>query len=246
MLRTSPSSTSYVLPSSRCCPRRAASACEPAVEQLVPADHLATDEASRDVGVDRPGRVERRLPAAQRPGPRLLLAGREERDQVERVGQPSHDLVERRRPVPERGRLLVGQLGQLRLELEVDPARPVDDLDQSASSSAARAPRGRLARVVAQRAAAVEVREHRPQVVDLLPQRRVARLRLLLDPLEPPLDVVAVGDEQLELRASRGRPPGPRRRRSRPRRRAARRPGGGSRAAAAPSRARRRPGSRRA
>ena len=37
-----------------------------------------------------------------------------------------------------------------------------------------------------------------PQLLDLDAELRVARLRLLLDPLEPPLDVVAVGDEQLE------------------------------------------------
>ncbi len=35
--------------------------------------------------------------------------------------------------------------------------------------------------------------------VDLLAKGGVARLRLLLHALEPPLDVVAVGDEQLEL-----------------------------------------------
>ena len=34
---------------------------------------------------------------------------------------------------------------------------------------------------------------------DLRPQRRVARLRLLRDALEPTLDVVAIRDEQLEL-----------------------------------------------
>ena len=37
---------------------------------------------------------------------------------------------------------------------------------------------------------------------------RLARLRLLRDPLLAPLDVVAVGDEQLEPRGSRGRPRG--------------------------------------
>ena len=42
-------------------------------------------------------RLERGLAVAQRPGARLLLAGREERDQAERVLEPPHDLVERRR-----------------------------------------------------------------------------------------------------------------------------------------------------
>ena len=52
---------------------------------------------------------------------------------------------------------------------------------------------------VGQRVARVEVGEDPAQLVDLLAQRRVAGLRLLLDALQPPLHVVAVGDEQLEL-----------------------------------------------
>ena len=100
------------------------------IEQVVPADHLAADEAARDVRVDRAAGLERGLAVAQRPGSRLLLAGGEERDQAEGVLEPPHDLVERRRAVAERGRLLVGELGQLRLELAVDPGGPVDDRDQ--------------------------------------------------------------------------------------------------------------------
>ena len=92
---------------------------------------LAADEPARDVGVDRLGRIERRLAVAQRPGARLLLAGREERDQVERVAQAPRDLVERARAaVAVRGGLLVRQLGELGLELQVDAARPVLDGDQ--------------------------------------------------------------------------------------------------------------------
>src|SRR5207302_390295 len=45
----------------------------------------------------------------------------------------------------------------------------------------------------------VEVREQAFEIVRLPLQLRVARLRLLPDALEPPLDVIAVGDEQLEL-----------------------------------------------
>src|SRR5207253_9045187 len=63
--------------------------------EIVPAHHLAADEAARDVRVDRLGGVERRLALPQRPRPRLLLAGSEERDQVERLGEPAHDLAER-------------------------------------------------------------------------------------------------------------------------------------------------------
>ena len=66
------------------------------LDEVAPVDDLAADEAARDVGVDRTGRVERRLAVPQRPGARVLLAGREERDQVERACQPARDLVERR------------------------------------------------------------------------------------------------------------------------------------------------------
>src|ERR671922_2221348 len=47
--------------------------------------------------------------------------------------------------------------------------------------------------------ARVEVREQAVELLDLAFQLRVAGLRLLGDALEPALDVVAVGDEQLEL-----------------------------------------------
>src|SRR5207253_3942009 len=68
-------------------------------DEIVPPQHLDADEAARDVGVDRGRRVERRLAAAKRPGPGLLLAGREERDQVERLGEPARHLAERGGPV---------------------------------------------------------------------------------------------------------------------------------------------------
>ena len=147
-------------------------------------------------------------PVAQRPRSRLLLAGGEERDQVERVAQPADDLLERRgAAVAERGRLLLVELRQLRLEREVDPARAVLDREQRLRRQ--RLELGRqLARVVGERRSRVDVREHLAELLDLGAQLRVARLRLLLDPLDPPLDVVAVGDEQLELERSRGRAPG--------------------------------------
>ena len=95
-------------------------------------------------------------------------------------------------------RVRLGHLRELRLQLQVDPARPV--LDRQQRLRGQRLELGRqLAREVAQRVARIEVGEQRLQLLDLLAQPRVARLRLLLDPLQPPLDVVAVGDEQLEL-----------------------------------------------
>src|SRR3954453_21733867 len=42
-------------------------------DEIVPAHHLAADEAARDIGVDRLSRVERGLATPERPGPCLLL-----------------------------------------------------------------------------------------------------------------------------------------------------------------------------
>ncbi len=209
------------------------------LDEVAPVDDLAADEASRDVRVDRAGRIESGLAVAQRPGAGVLLARREERDQVERLREPAGDLLEcRLAPVAERSRLLVGQLGELGLELQVDSRRAVDDREQRLGRQ-----RLELARQLA-----LVVRERRRrrrrarapslELLDLAAKLRVARLRLLLDPLEPSLDVVAVGDEQLELErleivVGRRQP-----RRSRAARRAARRPAAGSRAARRPSRAR--------
>jgi hypothetical protein len=41
--------------------------------------------------------------------------------------------------------------------------------------------------------------KHLAQLIDLGAQLQVTRLRLLLDALEPPLDVITVGYQQLEL-----------------------------------------------
>src|SRR6476646_10721857 len=52
--------------------------------------------------------------------------------------------------------------------------------------------------VVSDRAARLDVGEQSLERDDLVPELRVTGLRLLAHALEPPLDVVAVGDEQLE------------------------------------------------
>src|SRR6478735_4191074 len=168
------------------------------VEEIPGRDHLAADEPARDVRVDRRCRVERGLAVAERPRARLLLARGEERNQAERVLQPPHDLVERRRPVAELGGLLVRELGELRLQLAVDAARPVLDRKQRLRRQRIEL-RRQLARPVCERVAGIEVREESGQRLGLAAFPCVARLRLLLHPLVATLDVVAVGDEQLEL-----------------------------------------------
>ena len=146
--------------------------------------------------------------------------------------EPPRDVVERRlAAVAVRGRLLVGKLGELGLELQVDAARAVHDRDQRLRRQRLELA-GQAPRVVGERR-----RPHRRAPGSFRSSSTSARsfavagLRLLLDPLEPTLDVVAVGDEQLELERlevvvrRRVRP------RSRGARRAARRPAEGSRAA---------------
>ena len=100
------------------------------IEQVLRRDHLAADEAARDVGVDRRRRLERGLAPPERPRARLLLARGEERDQPERLLELADDLVERGRPVAELRRLLLRELGELRLELAVDPPGPVLDREE--------------------------------------------------------------------------------------------------------------------
>ena len=143
--------------------------------------------------------------AAQRPGARLLLAGGEERDQVERVARaaarPPRAPRRRRRgrrPPPRR----VSSASSASSARSIPPgpfSTASSGLVVSGSSSA-----GQLARI-ARRAAcrpSTAARTSRSSL-DLGAQLRVARLRLLVDPLEPRLDVVAVGDEQLELERPR-------------------------------------------
>ncbi len=53
--------------------------------------------------------------------------------------------------------------------------------------------------IVPQRVSVAEVDEQRAQVLRLLPERGIAGLGLLLDSFQPPLDVLVVGDEELQL-----------------------------------------------
>src|SRR5262249_12722707 len=130
------------------------------LDQVVPVDHLAADEAARDVRVDRLGRVERRLALPERPRSRLLLARGEERDQRERVPQAAYDLVERgRAAVAERRGLLLREFGELGLEREVDPARAVLEGEQRLRGQRLEL-RRQLAAVVGERRARIDVRQH--------------------------------------------------------------------------------------
>jgi hypothetical protein len=97
------------------------------VDQVAPGDHLAADEAARDVGVDLARGFERGTAAAQRPRARLGRADREEGDQSERLLEPLGHLLERGRAVAEGSGFLLGQLAELALEQKVDSARAVLD-----------------------------------------------------------------------------------------------------------------------
>ena len=213
--------------------------------QVVPADHLAADEAARDVASGSCAAASSAVPAArERPRPRLLVARREERDQVQRLEEPPHDLA--RAPTRPRGTRPPPPRAAPRARPRASGrSRPARSRPRSAASSSAA--RARAAARAATRRALAPPRgapASRSSSLDLGAELRVAGLRLLRDPLEPPLDVVAVGDEQLEPQrleviVGDARPPS-----TRPARPAARRPAAGSRAARRRSPARRRRGSR--
>src|SRR5205807_8812083 len=95
------------------------------------------------------------------------------------------------------GRLVGRQLAELRLELQIDPARAVLNGEERLRRQRLEL-RRQLALPLLERPARLQVREEPLELRRLAPQRRVARLRLLAHPLEAPLDMVAVGDEQLE------------------------------------------------
>ena len=90
-------------------------------DEVVPADHLAADEAMRDVGVDRGRGGQRRLAAAQCPRPRSFPPAVKNvitsSVSARRSQRPCRSADRRWRPPPP------PQLGQLRLQLEVDPVR---------------------------------------------------------------------------------------------------------------------------
>ena len=129
-LRTSPSWTTYSLPSRRCRPRRAASARLPAStrsRQLITSQRM---KPAGDVGVNCRGGIESCRALLERPRARLRVAAGEEGEEPDGLEEPRQDGVEARRPVAELGRLLRRQLGELGLELEVEPSGPVDHSDQ--------------------------------------------------------------------------------------------------------------------
>src|SRR5436853_6060794 len=147
--------------------------------------------------MDRRGRLERGPAAPQGPRARLLVAGGEEADQVERLEQPPHDLVQSGRAFAERGRLLRRQLAKLGLELQVDPTGAVLEREERLRRQRLELLR-QLALPLLERPAFLEVPEKPLELPDLTSQGRVARLRLLPNALEPPLDVVAISVEALE------------------------------------------------
>ena len=168
-------------------------------DEIVPANHLGPDEPARDVAVDRLGGVERRFTLVQRPRARLLVARGEEGDQVERLDQTAHNGAERGLTFPKRGRFLVGQLGELGLELEIDPTRPVDDLHDRLDRQQLELRRDLdVGPQLAHRLEVLEMRRQLLEVLHLGAKLRVARLRLLRHTLEPALNVIPVGGEQLE------------------------------------------------
>src|SRR5215210_5523743 len=141
--------------------------------QIVPTDHFAADETACNVGVDRGGRLERVLPLPQGPRTRLLVPRGEEADQTELGAQAPHYFLERRSTFPENRGLIVGQLRELRLELEIDTARPVLDSQQRLRRQRLEL-FGQTARILPERAICVDVRQNALELCHLLPELLVA------------------------------------------------------------------------
>ena len=109
--------------------------------------------------MNRLGRLQRRPPAAQRPGTSLLFAGGEEADQPELVAEATHHFLERGRSFAKRRRLVCRHLRELGFELEVDPAGPVLDREQRLRRERLEAG-WQLCRPVGERSAGAHVRQH--------------------------------------------------------------------------------------
>ena len=144
-------------------------------------DHLAADEAAGDVGVDRLGRVESRLALAERPRARLLVAGSEERDEVERVAAASRrsrraPTARRRGTRPPPRRRAAASSSSSSRSIPSGPVHPT--VTTRLRRQRVELGRQRLA-VVRDRAARLDVGEQLLELDDLLAQLRVARLRLL-------------------------------------------------------------------
>src|SRR5688572_3167021 len=101
-----------------------------ALDEVAPGDHLTADESAGDVRVNGLRCIERRLPLPERPGASLLITSGEEAQELEGLEESADHLGERRGAVTVGGRLFLGELDELSLQLRVDPARPVLNRDQ--------------------------------------------------------------------------------------------------------------------
>jgi hypothetical protein len=147
--------------------------------------------------VNRSGRIKSRCAAAHNPCARLVLVRSEERHQVELFEEPPHDVAERPGSVAKLGRLIIRQLGKLGLELGVDAVRAVLDDEQRFRRQWLEFGRQRLG-IGGERPLSINVDDEPFERFSFLLELRIARLRLSRDALQPPLDVIAIGNEQLE------------------------------------------------
>ena len=82
---TSPSWTTYSLPSERILPASLRAGLAAELDEIVIGDRLGADEAALEVGVDLARRFRRLGAAVHRPGARFLRAGGEEGDEAEQL-----------------------------------------------------------------------------------------------------------------------------------------------------------------
>src|SRR5674476_958578 len=102
-------------------------------DQIIEGDDLSLDEPTLEVGVDHAGRLGRRPALVDRPGPRLLVSGGQERLEAETGKAHSRKLIHARLLHTDRrqelDRVLGLQLGQVHLQLGVEIDR-IDRGDQ--------------------------------------------------------------------------------------------------------------------
>ena len=93
---TSPSCTTYSLPSSRALPASLARLLAAEADEVVIGDGLGADEAALEIGVDDAGRLRRLGAARDGPGAHFLRAGGEIGDQAEEIVAGADQPVEAR------------------------------------------------------------------------------------------------------------------------------------------------------
>src|SRR6266851_7995202 len=96
----------------------------PQLEELLPTDHLGSNEAPGQVRVDHPGALGRLRPGPEGPGPALLVTRGQERSPPQQVvggpGHPGQGALAEAETFQQFGPLVLVELGRFGLQLDAD------------------------------------------------------------------------------------------------------------------------------